>query len=361
VPLATRFIFRQAKNSVFHRVNAASGTACAMMVLMPLHVDAAAKPQPEEPKKQYEISTAAHAPYAALRILDTANMPIEAPPVPTGWGTKTLYSGSAGEHLRILYVPPGAEGAKIHYHEFHEWAYNIAGDFTNNEATTPDQVFGPLQRFREGNFLSRPPHSLHGGEKGRMKWMASQVGAEILIMEEKDANQYSFTVDPDVRNAPPSEKGMRYNPDYKQIQNWATPRIIDTLDKMPWQPVEGSPGLSVKHLIDDPSHGFRADMWFLEAGAKTPAQFKAYHYTKANEFNFVIAGDLGIETFAAIGDKPHPVALRKYFFVEHPAMSIMGLAPTNATNTGAVWLQVTYASGAHWSDMPSPIEAPIIP
>jgi hypothetical protein len=316
---------------------------------------AAGKPKGDQ-GNPYEHRMPAQAPYTAVRVVDVLSMPIEAPGG-NGWGTRTLYSGPAGEHLRILYVPPGAEGAKVHYHEFHEWAYNIAGDFTNNESTMPDEVYGPLQRFREGNFLSRPPHSLPGGEKGRMKWMASQVGAEILIMEEKDAMQYSYTVDPDVRNGDQkSGQGMRYNPDYEKIQNWSTPRIIDTIDKMPWQPVEGSPGLNVKHLIDDPSHGFRADMWFLEAKAATPDMFRAYHYKQANEFNFVIAGDLNIETYAKDGAKPDTVALGKEFFVEHPAMSIMGLAPSDATKTGAVWLQVTYASGAHWSDAPSPIE-----
>jgi hypothetical protein len=335
----------------------AAGLAATVLSSVPAQ---GAKPAGPAAKHDFAQLSAAHAPFVAVRTLDTLSMPVESPAAGSGWGTKTLYSGPAGEQLRILYVPPGAEGAKIHYHEFHEWAYNIAGDFTNNESTMPDEVYGPLQRFREGNFLSRPPHSLHGGEKGRMKWMASQVGAEILIMEEKDAGEYSFTVDPDVRNGAPSQ-GMRYNPDYKRIQNWATPRIIDTIDKMPWQPVEGAHGLNVKHLIDDPSHGFRADMWFLEAGAQSPAMFKAYYYKQANEFNFVIAGDLTIETYPEPSGKPGTVALRKQAFVEHPAMSIMGLPATGATETGAVWLQVTYASGAHWSEAPAPIEAPIHP
>jgi hypothetical protein len=335
---------------------AAVALACCALLGASTAATAAGKHKPSPQGESYEHLTTAQAPYTAVRVVDVLKMPIEAPGG-NGWGTRTLYSGPAGEHLRILYVPPGAEGAKVHYHEFHEWAYNIAGDFTNNESTMPDEVYGPLQRFREGNFLSRPPHSLHGGEKGRMKWMASQVGAEILIMEEKDAMQYSYTVDPDVRNGDTqSGGGMRYNPDYKKIQNWATPRIIDTLDKMPWQPVEGSPGLNVKHLIDDPSHGFRADMWFLEAKAATPVMFEAYHYKQANEFNFVIAGDLTIETYSDDGAKPQTTALGKEFFVEHPAMSIMGLARSGATQTGAVWLQVTYASGAHWSETPSPIE-----
>lgn len=338
---------------------AACAAAASGAVWVPLQSRAASGSKPSGSAPGYEQLSPARAPHVPVRMLDTASMPIEAPATATGWGTKTLYSGPAGEHLRILYVPPGAEGAKVHYHEFHEWAYNIAGDFTNNESTMPDEVYGPLQRFREGNFLSRPPHSLHGGERGRMKWMASQVGAEILIMEEKDAGEYSFTVDPDLRSAAAGQGGMRYNPNYRQIQNWATPRIIDTIDKMPWQPVESSPGLNVKHLIDDPSHGFRADMWFLEAGARTPGMFRPYYYRQANEFNFVIAGDLAIDTHAAPGEKASNFALQKFFFVEHPAMSIMGLAGSGATRTGAVWLQVTYAKGAHWAETPTPIEPPV--
>jgi len=350
------------------RDNFMDSTGCKTVMLVALTAllahSSAASPAKTAPApaavQRYERLTPAQAPFAPVRVLDTLNMPIEAAGW-TGWGTKTLFTGPAGEALRILYVPPGAEGAKVHYHEFHEWAYNIAGDFTNNESTMPDQVSGPLQRFREGNFLSRPPHSLHGGEKGRMKWMASQVGAEILIMEEKDAQQYSFTVDPDVRKNPAAAEGMRYNPDYKQIQHWETPRIIDTLDRMPWQPVEGAPGLNVKHLIDDPLHGFRADMWFLEKDAATPAQLKPYYYRQANEFNFVIAGDLAIETYAQPGAQPVTVTLGKQFYVEHPAMSIMGLPARGATRTGAVWLQVTYAKGAQWSATLSPIESRILP
>ena len=222
--------------------------------------------------------------------------------------------------MRILYVPPGAEGALVHYHEFHEWAYNIQGDFTNNESTSPDQVSGPLQRFREGNFLSRPPYSLHGGERGRQPFMASQIGAIILIMEESEVGRGTFTVDPAVRNLPEFGKGqgIQFNPDYKKVTHWANPRIIDTLEKMPWQPVEGSPGLNVKYLLDDPSHGFRAKMWFLQAGAATPDQAKAYYYKQAHQFNFVIAGDLKIQAYSKPGESAESYALSKHYLVERP-------------------------------------------
>jgi|GEM_PF-599605 len=308
----------------------------------------------------FERRSTASAPYASIRVLDTEGMPVAAPRTGSGWGTKTLFQApNDGGTLRILYVPPGAEGAYVHYHEFHEWAYNIMGDFTNNESTMPDNVSGPLQRFREGNFLSRPPYSLHGGEKGRMKHMASQIGAIIMIMEESNVGAGTFTVDPAVRNLPPQQGGgMKYNPDYKKIQHWSTPRIIDTLEKMPWQPVEGSPGLNVKYLIDDPAHGFRATMWFLEAGAKTPAQLRPHSYSKAHQFNFVINGDLAIQAYAGPGRKAETFKLSRHYFVERPPMSIFGLVDTAASTGGVVWLEVTYASGTRWTDVPTPIEQP---
>jgi len=306
----------------------------------------------------YEQRSTATAPQTSIRVLDTETMPLESGRAASGWGQKTLFK-SADETgaLRILYVPPGAEGAYVHYHEFHEWAYNIMGDFTNNESTMPDNVSGPLQRFREGNFLDRPPYSLHGGEKNRMKFMQSQIGAIILIMEEANVNAGSFTVDPAVRNGQ-ATGGMKYNPDYKKIQHWATPRIIDTLDKMPWQPVEGSPGLNAKYLIDDPSHGFRATMWFLEAGAKTPANLRPYSYKKAHQFNYVINGDLTIQSYGAPGKKAESFKLAKGYFVDRPPMSIFGLPDTGATAGGVVWLEVTYATGNSWTKDPTPIEEP---
>ena len=99
-------------------------------------------------------------------------------------------------------------------------------------------------------------------------------------------------------------------------------------------------------------------MWFLEAGAQTPAVFRPSYYRQAHEFDFVIAGDLAIQTQAAPADHSSVVALKKYFFVERPAMGIVGLAQSPASRTGAVWLQVTYAKGAHWSESPTPIESP---
>ncbi len=311
----------------------------------------------ETPK--HEQRSSASAPFKSVRVLDVERMPIERGQYgSSGWGTRTLWRGPNDDGtLRILYVPPGAQGAYNHYHTFHEWAYNIQGDFTNNESTTPHNVSGPLQRFREGNFLSRPPYSLHGGEKGRMKHMMSQIGAVIMIMEESTVWGGTFTVDPAVQKDPSLAKN--YNPDFKDIKYWSTPRIIDTLDKMPWQPVEDVPGLNAKYLIDDPSHGFRATMWFLEAGAQTPEQLRPHYYKQAHQFNFVINGDLKLQAYSNESKKAETFQLDKHFFFERPPMSIVGVAPGVASNGGVVWLEVTYAKGTAWTTEPTDIEAPI--
>lgn len=296
--------------------------------------------------------------HAAVRILDTQKMPVigRNGPNPLGWGTKTLFEGPQGGTLRIMYVPPGVEGAMVHYHTFHEWAYNLQGDFTNNESTTPDN-YSILQRFREGAFLSRPPYSLHGGERGRMKWMASQVGAEILIMEESPVNGGSYTVQQWAQAR--AAGGMPFNPDYRKVMHWSNPRIIDTLDHMPWQPVEGSPGLNVKYLIDDPEHGFRATMWFLEAGAKTPERFaKPFFYKQALQLNFIVNGDLKINLPGAAGEPPRTVQLMKQFYVERQPTAVFTLPAEQATEAGVVWLEVTYAKGNKWTTEPTPIEQP---
>src|SRR5690606_23952675 len=127
-------------------LTSACGALAALSAIFALTACAAETPA-------HERRSTATAPFKSVRVLDVERMPIERGQYgSTGWGTRTLWRGpNDNGTLRILYVPPGAEGAYVHYHTFHEWAYNIQGDFTNNESTTPHNVSGPLQRFREGN------------------------------------------------------------------------------------------------------------------------------------------------------------------------------------------------------------------
>jgi hypothetical protein len=303
----------------------------------------------------YETRSTAKSGWVPVRVLDTEKMPIISGRGPTGWGRKVLFENKqTGDHLTILYVGPGAEGAPVHYHTFHEWAYNIKGDFTNNESTSPDQHYGPLQRFREGNFLDRPPYSLHGGERGRQSYMKSQVGATILIMEEGDVAGGTFSVEPGTQ--------MKFNPDYKKIKSWSVPRIIDTIDKMPFEPHSSVPGLEVKHLVDDQGRGFRAIIRYLPTGwdsSKSPQsqQFaRAYYFKQAYQFNFVIAGDINIQAYKAPGETAEKIDLGTHFYIERAPMSIFGLADGVVTKGGVVWLEVTYGKGTSISN--TPIEDP---
>jgi hypothetical protein len=152
---------------------------------------------------------------------------------------------------------------------------------------------------------------------------------------------------------------MKFNPDYTKVTHWSTPRIIDTWEDMPWQPMADYPGLNVKYLVDDVSHGFRARMWFLEAGAETPDFLRPNYFDRGHQFMFVINGDLNIQTYADEDSPAQAYELGQHYLVDRAPLSIAGLAAEGATAGGAVWLEVTYAEGTTWTDEPLPVADPV--
>jgi hypothetical protein len=302
----------------------------------------------------FEIVSSANPPWKSVRVLDSERMPWE--PLPsqpeiedqsTGIvrEMKTLFENKeTGDHLLIIQAPPGAPGGTTHYHTFHEWAYRLMGDFTNNEYTSPDQRKGILMQFREGWFLDRPAYSLHGGEKGRKE---SQIGQQVLIMEEGGGNIGVI----------PGETW--YSEEYKKVKKWNVPRLIDTIGMLPWEPIESVPGLHIKRLADDQTRGFRVIMWWLQAGRESSQLSRwgrPFYYKQAYQFNFVLTGDLKIQAYREPGQKAEQITLGKYFYLERPPMSIFGLADHMVTERGCVWLETTYAKGTSVSE--TPIEEP---
>lgn len=289
-----------------------------------------------------EIRSTARAPWVAVRVLDTDRLSWERLDI---WDRKVLFENKeTGDHLMIISIPPGWPGGLSHYHTFHEWAYALSGDLTNNEYTSPDQRLGVLMQYREGYFLDRPAYSLHGGEKGRLE---SQVGGSVLIMEEGGR---TISVIPGTPG---------YSEEYKQVKLWSVPRIIDTIGMIPWEPEPSVPGLHVKRLVNDQTRGFRALLWWLSAGwdsSQSPQSARAFYYKQAYQFNFVLAGDLKIQTYKTPGEKAEKIALGKYSYVERAPMSIFGLADRIVTERGCVWLEVTYGQGTAMSH--TPIEEP---
>lgn len=291
--------------------------------------------------KPYQTMTNATPPFTPVKVLDTPAMPWSPPFNELGWKAKTLFSNEdTGDHLVIIWVPIGAPGGRNHYHTFHEWAYWLTGDFVNNEYTSPLQRIGDFQQFREGVFLDRPAYSLHGGEPGRLD---SQVGGTCLIMEEGGETLYVIPDDP------------RYSDEWKQVKQWTVPRIIDTISEMPWEPYDGAKDIGIKRLADDQVRGFRAVMWLLPAGWKSTGtgQFgRAHYYKQAHQFNYILNGDLQLQCWASPQEKAEQVTLTKDFYFEKAPMAISGLADGVVSETGCVWLQVTYAKGTSIPNVP---------
>ena len=309
-----------------------TGALAAPALFMPV---SRATPEP------YRIPTTATPPFVPVKVLNTSAMPWSPPINELGWKAKTLYNNEqTGDHLIIIWVPIGAPGGRNHYHDFHEWAYWLTGDFVNNEYTSPLQRIGDFQQFREGVFLDRPAYSLHGGEPGRLE---SQVGGTCLIMEEGGKTIYVIPDDPN------------YSDEWKQVEQWTTPRIIDTLSELPWEPYPEAKNISIKRLADDQVRGFRAVMWLLPAGWKVAHNEpfgKPHYYRQAHQFNYILNGDMQLQCWAAPEQKAEQVKLTKDHYFEKPPMSITGLADGTVSETGCVWLQVTYAKGTSIPNVP---------
>jgi hypothetical protein len=302
----------------------------------------------------YEIRSTARAPWASIRILDTERMPLTVGPFAK---RKRLFEDPrTGSSLEYREHPIGVPGAQVHYHTFHEWVFWLCGDFTNNESTSPMEHMGPLQRYREGTFLDRPAYSLHGGEKGREPFMESQIGGCDLVMEEGEGgNKGTFFVEP-------GTPGYNYSTDWKKVKQWTVPRLIDTIGGMPWEADPAVPGLYHKYLADDPSRGFRvilrrlAPGWNIWQSPRSARFARAYYYKQARQFNFMLVGDLNIQTYKVPEEKAEKITLDKYFFVDREPMSIFGLTDGIVSQEGCAWLEVTYAKGATVST--TPIEEP---
>jgi hypothetical protein len=295
-------------------------------------------------KAPYEIRSSSRVPHVPVRVIDTERMP--------AGRRKVLFENkeTKGRFFLTYSHPPGEQGGYSHYHKWHEWGYLLFGDSALDEFTDSDQRVAPLITYREGYFLDRPAYSLHAATKTRFY---HQVASSWLFMEEGDDTE-SFTPDP---SAPPSYFA-KYNPEHKQGRQWAAPKFIDTIG-MQWEPVAEVPGLHIKRLVNDPSRGFRVILRLLEPGwnSSQSSQFaRPYFYKQAYQFNFVLSGELKIQTYKAPGEKAEQIALSKYFYVERAPMSIFGLADGVVSERGCVWLEATYARGTSISN--APIEAP---
>lgn len=274
------------------------------------------------------VLTEADGDWAPLRLVRPELMEWQAG---AKWDLKMLFHDQeTGAHLIMLTVPPGWEGGLNHYHEWHEWAYILSGDLTNDEFVSPDQHRGARKQFREGDFLSRPPFSLHGIEEGGLR---SQIGCTLLIQEE-GPSELTHGVVP---------KHENFSDRYKSVNAWSNPRLLDTIGDMLWDDMKDMPGVKVKYLMDNAN--FRARLHWIEAGFKgtdVPSLATPAWLPSGRQFRYLLFGDLTTNAFARPGASAQTVTATKDHLIDLGPRCISALPEGVATQKGCVWLQIEY-------------------
>jgi hypothetical protein len=275
--------------------------------------------------------TTASEPWAPLRVIDLDRMPWEESP---RWQRKSLFvDPKTQSHLFMLMVDPGWHGIPSHYHEFHEWAYCLTGDMTNNEFLTPNQTISTLNLYREGVWLDRPPYSLHGIHSTDI---ISEVGCTLIIQEE---GVVTYRVSE-------TEGPYPFRPNPKEVKTWGMPRIVDTIRDMGWEDHATIEGLAVKPLADDPGRGFRGNLFWLKPGwtSESSADFaRPYYRNSGREFNIVLSGAMSLQAYADPDTPAETITVERNTFFDRGPKCIVGLPDGQVTERGCVWLQVTYA------------------
>lgn len=305
-------------------MSGAAGATAAAGVAAATRAAQAAKPKPNSG----EFLSKASGKWAPLRIVRPEGIEWKTSPL---WDFKVLFENKeTGAHLIMLSVPPGWEGGLNHYHEWHEWAYVLSGDLTNDEFVSPGQVRGSRYQFREGDFLSRPPFSLHGIEEGGLR---SQIGCTLLIQEEGTSDT-TYGINP---------KHPNYSERYKNVDAWSKPRLLDTIGDMRWDDMPGVPGVKVKYLMDDAN--FKARLHWVEAGFKggsVPMLAAPSYIPSGRIFRYALFGDMTVHTYAKPGATPEAVTVEKDQMIDQGPNAIMCLPEGIASQKGCAWLQVEY-------------------
>lgn len=310
----------------------------------------------------------ATAPVTELRIID-----VDAAPWDTTLSgpasrlkTKTLFRTENYGRVVFYYFLPtwdtklhpagSAENpARAHLHQYHEWSYILGGDYVIHEGISPFQRNPAVVRYVEGMWMSRPAYSLHSGD-----WatggLRSQNPASMLVMEE---GEHSVTYLPNSKQSSRSSKTRQAivtdtTPAELARKTYTYAYIVNSGADMEWEDEPGT-GRMVKWLSDDPEQGFRSQLIKVPPGWKPQADAAKTYFETANRVRYMLYGDLKIMSPSKAGAAPQLVTLKKDVLVHQPPGVVWAFADGSATDSGAVWLEVTYAKGLAKST--GPIEA----
>ena len=261
---------------------------------------------------------------------------------------KLLYRNDEGAFMFYVAFSPGwdAINKDRHYHNFHEWGFVLEGDFMLYEFVSPVQEKGSLVHMRAGTWMDRPAYSIHGNRSEVMERQQIPPPSLHLAFAEGGKN---IALDPE---------SPMYSDEWKDVEQFNNAHFRHTArpDEMEWETDPELPGASVKWLSDDWQGGFRSVIRYVPPGWSHPDAPQRTYFKKAQRFYFFLYGDLKVATFDDPGDSGESVVVKKDFFLDRPAMSIWGWPEGTLSETGAQWLEVTYAEGTRVGR--GPIEQP---
>jgi hypothetical protein len=240
--------------------------------------------------------------------------------------------------------PPGTPGNELgpHYHEFHEWAYVLGGDYVIYEPVSPYQRNPVLYRYVEGTWLDRPAYTLHSGD-----WATGGVRAQnpstLILFEEGDTGV--TILDPGGDSHP-----VLYGPPNPDVPDWRTikfnhPLIIDSGSDLEWEADTQLAGRLVKWLSDDPVGGFRAQLVKIPPGWTHPEGATKSYFENAHRIRYVIYGDMEVWLYDEPESGGEATRVTGDYFIYQPARGIWAYGAGPVSEQGAVWLEVTYAKG----------------
>lgn len=306
----------------------------------------------------------------ALTIIDVNAMPWN--PSAKGMAgrsrTKTVFQTENNGRVVYYYFPPtwdtelhpaGSPGnpARTHFHLHHEWGYVLFGDYILHEAVSPYQRNPSVFRYVEGTWLSRPAYSLHSGDWATGGFR-SQNPSGMILLEEGDT---STTLLPDGKLRTGSSKTRQSSTSTASPTEWDKkifphPWIVNSGSQMEWETDSQVEGRLVKWLSDDPALGFRAQLVKVPPGWTPPANSRRTYFEKAHRIRYVLYGDMRVLSSDDPGTPDKVVTLGKDYFIYQPPHSVWAYGEGPVTESGAVWLEVTYAKGLALGG--GPIEVP---
>ena len=250
---------------------------------------------------------------------------------------KLLYTNKSGAILFYTHFSPGwdAVNKDRHYHNFAEWGYVLDGDFLLYEFVSPNQKKGTLVEMRQGTWMYRPAFSIHGNRSDVMERQRVTPGSTQLLFAEGGKN---YVLDPDSPMYTDDWKTVKqfYQPHYQQT---ATPEVME------WEEDAELPGVLVKWLYDGMAGGFRAKLRYAPPGWHHSGGPERSYYDSAQRFMYVLYGDIKILNASGPDDPGKIVVATQDFFINQPPKSIWAWGEGSLTDSGVMWLDVTYAEG----------------